>query len=1010
MKSLTRVSTLTALTLTAGAAWAQPQLIVNNVPNPPITTNTAVPHLQKSGPLNIVLRGTPNAPFALLLSGDAFDGSPSEANITSGFFLKPWVQAGLDSPIHPVLDGIGMEFIRQKLNAQGDASLAADDILNDTPSPIFRFNAQGEFVVNGVVPLVAVLLNLTPSPNLVTIPLESTLANTISLYMQVVELNTQTLAVTSGNGVKVIFDPITFSSTIAYAQGTDAAASAPTVTNKVFPSVITDSDLSDATTVSPVNASDFAFATQGLDFWLIGLGGNQPLYGASNPPNNGLGTSNPDDPDLTATLQKLHNQASGIEFLTGNRPARNNENREFPRIMLPGNRELFHWRDEATKVFGFGILFRDTNTWRNLTPVSGVTADNFAFTNTNVNVSPWEYEVTVTPDGNRAVAVLDQATNTLDRLFVMNLEPGGVFANGKPIFEAVPTLSDSLWFTRVFEGSMEVASDGQGSWVAFFGTTNLATAGLGGYPLRVYRANLGQSGSAPAFATSTIALQRIDRIMFASPDRTQIGLIAGTVSQSLAAQNEDVYVIKNITSIGNSTVDLSGVVGTFSIAETNDSTDGGLGLFQWSPDGSKIAFAREESTTGRFLRVVATDGSSSGQTQDLVKDVTEAGPFDKVDFPIGRGYEWAKDSRHLLFFQGMLGLIGLLDRMDLFVIDNTTGVVRNLTRTGGSGSSGTPFTLFGPWNPPSTSSEFRPNLEPCGTFKSHSGDWVYFFRELRGVFGAYDRQNLVGVSIGVAPGDTVPTFEMLNLTGTEFEALDGQPLPAFGTPDTYSGGTLAGDSVPEYHKVRFVGGTGPYKDFVYFNAQLGNLTPGDPRIDVDQVFMFDAENPAPAIQVTQFVQGTNDGGGVLITDTPYKVTKGARILGLRPHPTLGSLLFVVENGDGASTSDDLQDLFFVDFANFALPQRVPSTATPFTRVITGGSSLFRPGSPVGIVFCSGTTPRPAGFTDGVSYTGVDPNNSVNATPFFYRVVSPAAVSTISPLATASRASIILNVK
>lgn len=998
------------------SAYGQTQLIVNGVPNPPVSTNDAVPHLKKGGELTIELRGKPNAPFALLLSGDANDGSPGEPFVLNGFFLKPWVdsQAQLfDSPIHPVLDGIGTDYIRQSLNGQGLASLGADDLLPDVPSPLFKFDAQGKFSLSGEVPLSVALINLLGNPTRLQIPLESTQSQTIALYMQIVEFDVASSNVVVGNGVKLVFDPLTFEGDIAYAEGTDPIPGTTNVTHRVVPSTIADANLADGSPASPVSASDFAFATAGLDFWMICLGGNHELYDASNPPNNFLGISNPNDPDAVTTMQAMQSQASGIDVFATDRVARNNENREFPRIMLPGNRELFHWRDAATNQYGFGILFRDTNTWRNLTPLSANPSDNFAFTNLNPNISPWEYEISVTPDGNRAIAVLDQNATSTDRVFVMNLEPNGVFSNGKPIFEAAPLLGDGAWFTRVFEESISIASDGQGGWVTFFGTSNSSTQGLGGYPVRIYRTNVADSGAVPSLVQAP-TIQRLDRMMIVSPDRTKVAFVAGTVSQSLASQNEDVYVIDNITANSQTVSDVTGVVGTFSIGESNESSNGALGLFRFAPDGSRIAFAREFGTTQRLLRTVATDGSEAGTTADLIVDLAQGGPFDLLDFPVGRDFQFSKDGEHVVFFQGAFASLGLLDRMDLFTVDLTTTVVRNLTRTGGSGVSGTPFTALGPWDPPSVVSEFRPNIEAGGSFKSANGDYLYEFRELRGVVGQFDRQNLIALSIAPAGPGLPPSFEIVNITGTEFEAIDGAPVPTTGAPDMHTGGTLALDAFPEYHKVRRMGGTGPYSEHMLFVGRLGNVPLGDPREDVDQLWAFDPENPAPATVLTSFVQGQEDGSGQLVVDSTNKVSKGARISSVRGSPSSGRVLFVMQNGISGALSDDKQDLMLTALTGLPTPNRVPQSALPFTRIITAGSAMFGSDDIDGIVFCAGTLPREtvpgqAATIDSVSVTS-DLQNATDVTPYFYRTIAPTSLSAILPLTSGSRGATIFHLK
>jgi hypothetical protein len=994
----------------AGLAQAQPTLVVNGVPTPAQTDNTAIPHLQRSGPLSLVLKGTPNAPFALLLAGDAFDGSPGgETNITSGFFLKPWVIPGvLDVPIHPVFDGIGMEFIRQKLNSSGQASLAVDDIVNDVPSPFFRFNAAGEFVVEGIVPLIANFVNLAPSvsaPNPLPIALESQGATTVALYLQVVELNVSTLAVTTGTGCKVIFDQLVYPASIAYAEGTSTFAptnaSAAIVTQNVFPAVVADSNLADGATVTPAVASDFSFATQGIDFWVIGLSGTTGVVSASNPANGLNGTGTPIDQDVSFSLSGLSNglvgmwnQASGIELFTGTQPVRNNDNKEFSRIDLPGNRALFHYRDVATLRYGFGILFRDTNTWRNLTPFATHT-----FANTS-QLSAWEYEVTVTPDGKRAVVVLDQPSPaTTDRVFMLNLEPGGVFANGTTIHEFVPGAPDVNNFRKVFEESMQVVSDGAGSWVAFFDSSDVTVQSVSTIPNRLYRVNLADSGGVPVLVLpggSFPSINRVDRQHAVTPDRLSLLVIAGN---STAAEN--VHTITNVTTAGHSILNATGnLITALAIGEFNEANDGQLGIFAVSEDSQFFAFAREDAGI-RWPRVARVDGSTAGQTVDIIQDIADGGVIDKVDFAQGRDYSFSQDNNYMIHQMGFFVAGALTDRFELFATDINSKVTRNLTRTCRDGPAATPATLFGPWNPQGDLTTNRATLDPCGYFKSRGGEYLFFLRELRGIASqGFDRQNLVAVSVASQPGGVPASLEMINVTGTEFEAFDGEAPPSFGAPDVVGSGGFGVDSFPEYHRFRRIGGSGPFQDYVYFVGILAGLPGGDPKTNIDQLFAFDLENPGPAIQLTQFFNGTG---------SPYAVRTAARIIDIKPSDD-GKVLYVVDNGDLGGALDNQQDLFLADFASFGAPQRIPSTATAFSRVIVSGSSFFYPGAVDGVMFSAGFTVRPAGATlDGFTLSGVDPSNALDSTAFFYRTVTPTAVTAIVPLTTNSRSATMFSV-
>lgn len=1011
LASLIQSIVLASTAVLAPAAFAQPTLVVNSIPTPPQTDNTAVPHLLRGGPLSLQLKGTPNAPFALLLAADAFDGSPiGETNIPSGFFLKPWVLPGtLDVPIHPVLDGIGMEFIRQKLNSSGQATLAADDIVNDTPSPLIRFNAAGEFNLAGLVPLMAVFVNLTPSvgaPNPLPIPLESSGSTTIALYMQVVELNTSTLAVTTGTGCKVIFDPITFSAQIAYAEGTSSSlpstSGASVVTQTVFPALINDPDLADASSVAPVVASDFSFATQGIDFWVIGLAGYQGLYESSNPANGLNGAAATTDQDVisalagsTTGLTGLWNQMSHTDFRVGNVNARNNENKDFPRIDLPGNRSLFHYRDVATGRYGFGILFRDTNTWRNLTPFP-----DFAFTNTTV-LSAWEYEVAISPDGNRAVVVLDQPSPaTTDRVFMLNLEPGGSFANGGTLHEFVATPDIISGFSRVYDESMAIVSDGAGSWVAFFAGTTTVNPTTATYPNRLFRVNLANSPGVPTLVLpggAFPATNRVDRQFMVSPDLESVMVIGGT-----GVNAEHVHVISNVTTLGHSIVNASGnLLVALQLGEFNESNNGQLGAFAVSDDSTRLAFCVEDGSN-RWPRIAALDGSTAGSTVNLIKDITDGGVIDKADFGQSRDYAFSQDGNHLIYQQGFFVAGALSDRFELFTTNVNSTVTMNLSRTCKTGATAAPATLFGPWDPAGDLTSNRASWEPCGNFKSPNGDYLYLVREMRGVPATgFDRQNVIAVSIATPPNASDPTFEMVNITGTEFEPFDGQPPPPFGAPDVSAGGSIFGDTFPEYHRFRRVGGTGPYKDYMYFVAQLANLPLGDPKINVDQLFVFDSVNPGPAIQLTHFFNGTG---------SQYALRTNARIVEVNPSQVESKVLFIVDNGDISGGTDNAQDLFLADFAAFGALSRVPSTATPYSRIVVRGSHRFFPGTFGGVLFSAGLNQRPLGaLLDGFAMPSPDPANAVDSTAFFYRTIAGTSLTAIVPLTTNSRAATIFNV-
>lgn len=990
-----------AVLFATDAFAAPPKIEINGVT---ANDNTAVPHLKKLSTMTLKLTGTPNAPFCLMLSADANDGTGGEPNVTTGYFLEPLTQPGVkDLPILPVFDGIGMEFIRQKLNLTLVPPLAPDDIVNDTPSPLFRFDANGQFILQGLVPPTALMVNLTPTPgnpNPFSIDLESSGA-TVQLYMQIVELNTQNLSVTVGNGMKVIFDALTWSGSLAYSQGTDTVSTSTIVTQRQTLSAFTDTDLSDNTVVAPTTAPDFAgtFANA-LDFWLINLSGVQPLYATSTSPTQPANITQP-DPDVVLNIQACQNQfSSSLEFLTGNGPVKNNENREFPRIECPGNKALFHWQNASNLSYGFGILFKDTNTWRNLVPAS------FGTFTESATRSPWEVEVTVTPDGKRAVVVLDRTADTNDRVFMLNLEPGGLFSNGQPIYEFVPSAADTGFFRRIFEESMQCVSDGAGSWVAFFTTSPTAT-GLTTFPNHMYRINLADSAGNPIpqvvlpGAAPNAGILRMERQPVVSPDRTTVCIPAGTTTFN---DNENIYRIANVTPFSHTVENVTAFTASTVIAETNDATDGNNGNFDINADATLVAFGHEDGTKRWPMVARLKQSNPPGSVINLINSIANGGLFDDLDYPTGRDYHFAKDNLHLVFQQGLTNSASLSDRYDIFVVNINTKLARNLTRTQKTDVNGTVnATLLGPWDAPGNPLLTRPTVEPAGSWISRNGDWAYYVRELRGLpSDGSDRSNLLAISIAPEPNSSAASFFITNVTGTEFPPYDGLPKPTEGAPDVHCGGTATVDSFADYYHLRRVGGTGPFAEYYYFTAKLVNDNDAN-AASIDQIFLFDGLNPGPAIQVTNFTTSSS----------PIAVSANAKILNVMPNADEDKVLFILD-ADGTTVQTQKQDLILADFANFATPTRVPPSAdaTPFQRIITSGSVQWLKTSPNGIVYVSGTVPRPAGTTDGVA-AAIDATNATDATPFFYRPIAPTVVKAIQgPIVApvAARTAMIYNVK
>ena len=957
------LSLILALTLTS-AAVSQPSLELNDVT---ATDNTGVPHATKLTTMTLELSGTPGAPFALLLSADAFDGVPSgETVINQGFFLKPWeVTPVIDSPVHPVFDGIGMEFIRTQLNAQGEASLNPDDVVASFPSPVFRFNASGAFNVAFTTPTTAFLRNNTPSgpfPDPLPIPLESTPGNELVLYMQIVELDVNTLNLNVGNGVKVVFDQVTYPGTVGYSEGQDANPNTTTVAARQTLGTVGDGNFADANTFAQSVAADFGGTFVGnVDLWRIALSEVHEGWPQSVSPVAENGVASGPDPNSAANILAAHGHASGLDFLTGSRPQLNNENLEFPRIVLPGGRELFHWRNADLSpgpTYGFGIYFRGSNTFRNLMPAA---VGQFVGSSTD---SPFEFEVGVTPDGDRALVIQNPSDGSTDRAWVLNLEEGGNFNNGLPAYDATPTLAaDLVDFRRVWPQSASFLSDGSGGWVGFLCTSNDTGGSPSAYPRNMFRINMNNSPGVTVEVIPNVSLgtvSRVDRQPIVSADRKSLA-----VSYGQSSSIENIAVVTAVTSGSHAVTNVTAFPVNTTILETSDTHDGFGGTMRFSPDGTQIAFTQLASGD-QVPSVVRADGTQAGTVEALLSDVGSGGQFDFTYFDNCRDVYLTADNNHLMFFQGEWKNGPPNDRFDFFVLNLTSGTFTNLTRTLATMSLNGPFTAEDPNNTP-------PTIDPAGYFLSPNEKYLYFFRDLRLATVGIDRLNVVAVSVEPVGPLSQPTFEMVNVTGTEFAALPSQSPPTNGTDDIVGDGSGAIDGSSTYLKLRRVGGDGPFADFAYMRARYADTGVGgehDDKRNIDQLWLFDLNNPAPAFVLTDFRENAGD----------IPVQTFASITDIIPSQAQGKVAFVLDP-DGAGGM--LRDLLLTDLEAFGATRRIPNNATPFSRLITAGSLHFTPNDPPGLMYASGSVPRGSGLIDGVSVTS-DPTNPIDATAYFHR--------------------------
>ncbi len=963
-RSTRTLNVLSAALVLASIAGADvdPTLTINGATG----DNTTVVELTKFTPLTIAMTGTPGAPFGLLLSLDANQA------LSTGFFLQPLVDATdkIDSPIHPVFDGIGMTYIA------GQLGIPAGDFVTNMPSPIFRFDANGNFVLNALVPPVAVMVDNdaaeTPTaPFGPTKPIVIPLVDGATLFLQVVSLDMTNLTVRVGNGIRCNFQAITHSASIAYSQGVATSASTVTVGGEQTVGIVADTNLDDGVagtfTVAPEFASD-GFPTR-FDMWMIALAGHQEANATSSPPD---GTTIVD-----SAYKAIQGYASSIEVFTGTQPARNNENFEFPRIECPGNKALFHWRNGTTAqpTYGFGILFKDTNQWRNLVPSS------FATFTESATRSPWEIEVGVTPDGKRALVVLDQSSSGFDRLFLLNLEPGGTFSNGQPIREATPTANGEV--RRVWEEGISFVLDNVGGYFGFFPSTNSASTLESLFPNRLWKVHMNGIDQAVKIIPSpgefgTFA--HVNRTSLVNAARDSLCVVAGP-----GAQKEDVISFSKFTVFGSYVpMNITAFPNNFMLVDDLDTSDGTSTWASLSKDGSVYAGARQVGADGSIPFIAQTNGQGAGNVQDLIFDVSSGGLFDTVnEFKATQGLHLTDDNKFLLFHQGKPNAGAASDNSDLFVINVNSGKVLNLTRSlggpeyadKGPGSKA----LEGPWDLPASSTDL-PTVDYGGSFLSPDRGTRYFFHDQHLTLN--DLYNLYAVAVGSETGTGDPSFKITNVTGTSFEETPGAGKPPFGTPDLLTNSGFFNEQVPSYVRVRRVGGAGALANFYYFSSRLRTGPPGENNIE--NLFLFDGNNPGPALRLTAF--GT--------TTTPIAVENGATITSVTPSQIEPKVAYVL-NRTG-KVQDPRQEVVMQDLNAFGDPLRLPDNGgvqPAFNRAITAGSLRWLSGFPSGLVYMAGSLPKIASptapSTDGQTTSVPDAYNPVDATPFFVDPLSPA---------------------
>ncbi|MCC7172765.1 MAG: PD40 domain-containing protein [Planctomycetes bacterium] len=457
-------------------------------------------------------------------------------------------------------------------------------------------------------------------------------------------------------------------------------------------------------------------------------------------------------------------------------------------------------------------------------------------------------------------------------------------------------------------------------------------------------------------------------------------MVAGT-----GTTQEQIYCLRSVTPTTHTIQNITGL-NFVTLGEFNDGRDGLNGRAAFSPDGSVFAFVRNNGTQNTPL-FAKTDGTSFGLVTDLMVSVGLGGDWDIIgDFTNSRDYFIAADNNTLVFQQGFEVSGPSTDRMDVFSMALNTATPFNLTRTI---ILDTPQQeAFGPFDVGATVTNFnRGTFDPAGSFRSPNGNYAYYFRDGHGLTSLdgipYDRFNLIAINVA-SDASTPPSLEITNISGNEFEPFFQAGTPITFTEDMVGRGNVFTEGLAIDHQLRHLGGSGPFATFYALIGRKSNPIDAA-ELDIDQLMLFDADNPGPGVYLTSFSPSS----------APIAVNTGARMSNVIPSLTEPKIAFALDRDGTAATFN--QDVIVVDLENFGNPIRVTSGGAAFGKLLTRGSMHFLPTAPQALVYAFGTIARPAGGSiDGnSSLTAADPNNPIDASAFTYRF-DTATSSPIAP--------------
>jgi hypothetical protein len=665
--------------------------------------------------------------------------------------------------------------------------------------------------------------------------------------------------------------------------------------------------------------------------------------------------------------------ASSPAARTRTRVALDASNAETPHVVIPAftadlgegvvtrDQDLYLFEEVDAGLQGFAVLDRVTHSWH-------IIEDSIVDTATD---RVWDPMVCIAPDGRSMIACQRVAGGTLtwdsnpDGLFAIRLDGLDWPASGSEVWEVSYELhpdpvspANHAESREIYMRSVGIIGPDPDNFVAYVGLkTKWQKTSLGqsydpilGHEGFLMREELlvkeyvevplippGSFKGLPSMPRPFISedfdptgtglpIVRFDPSPLINPDKTKMFVSAGSaeaVEDFLVIRNIQIgavgvvtRVIQNISGLGftGGTGDTATRIHRFELGGHGTGTRAAL-----SPDGTRIAWLRQENVNADYIMIARTNGADYSSVDSVYKAASGINfrePGEYLQNHIVSSMYFV-DEDNLVFLMGdgphndALGLVSNnFPRFDLFRYTISTDTMVNLSRTSENPND---FETLG-------------KIRPAGSFKSDDGRFLYILRD-----GPVSQGNTtlpVDTEVFNLIGLNLETYQVFDVTGDELGG--GVGLPNLDIPDEECLTPVETAAVTQY-----VEGWGSQSGMHYFTSHLN----GDATL-TDELFVVDADAPFVALEVT--------------SGSP----EGAHITNVAPSPYSSVVLFA-RTSDSARYAST-QHPFAVDLDNFLFERDLTPAfqvgGQPFGRLMDGSIHFIPATSGAGdaVIFAAGS--------------------------------------------------------